>query len=310
MARMAFRRFLICGMLAAGLAASGWAQPRKPSPAAAPGSVEPPDSARTRAELSNILGHYPPELKSVLQLDPALLDNSTYLASYPALQTFLRQHPEVARNPAFYIGSPERPRVIYQAAAPVNTPVNSQPNGQINYQANYQNMWESVLAGLAVFLGFAMALGLVIWLIRTWIDYRRWSRLYAVQTEVHTKLLDRFAANEDLLAYIQSAAGSKFLESSPISLDAGPRSVGAPMGRILWSVQAGVVLAAAGIGLRLIGWQIRGDASQPFTAMGFLAIALGAGFAVSAIISYMISRRLGLIAQPPATRVDRSDGQA
>jgi hypothetical protein len=47
--------------------------------------------------------------------------------------------------------------------------------------------------------------------------------LSKVQTEVHTKIVDRFTANDDLLAYIQSPAGSKFLESSPIHLDAGPR---------------------------------------------------------------------------------------
>ena len=48
----------------------------------------------------------------------------------------------------------------------------------------------------------------VIWLIKTLIEHRRWSRLSKIQTDVHNKLLDRFSANEDLLAYIQTPAGT------------------------------------------------------------------------------------------------------
>ena len=46
--------------------------------------------------------------------------------------------------------------------------------------------------------------------------HRRWSRLSKIQTDVHNKLLDRFTSNEDLLAYIQTPVGRKFLESAPI----------------------------------------------------------------------------------------------
>jgi hypothetical protein len=131
-----------------------------------------------------------------------------------------------------------------------------------------------------------------------------------VQTDVHTKLLDRFTGNEDLLAYIQSPAGSKFLESSPIALDAGPRAVAAPLGRILWSVQAGVVLLAAGIGLRFVSANLAGEALQPLHVLGILGIALGIGFVISAIISFVISERLGLIERPsPAARAERPNGQ-
>jgi len=157
-------------------------------------------------------------------------------------------------------------------------------------------------ADLAIFAGFGLAIGVVVWLVRTIIDYRRWSRLAKVQTDAHTKLLDRFTANEDLVAYIQSPAGSKFLESSPIKLDAGPRSVSAPVGRILWSVQGGLVLIAGGIGLQVMGPRMPYDVAQPLSVLGVLGIALGLGFVISAIISFMISQRLGLIELPAAGR--------
>jgi hypothetical protein len=300
MAQTKVRRILVLGALAASWgvfpAQPGWAQQRKggpPSVVSAPiPGVDLPDPQRTRGDLTRLLYHYPPALKGVLQLDPSLLTNQLYLSPYPALASFLNDHPEIARDPQFYVG---------------NATGNRAPEDP---SARSIQMWQQTLGGLAVFLGFGMAIGLVTWLIRTWIDYRRWSRLAKVQTDVHTKLLDRFTANDDLLAYIQSPAGSKFLESSPITLDAGPRSVSAPLGRILWSVQAGVVLAAAGIGLHFVGGQVSGDASQPFYAMGILGIALGIGFAISAIISFVISQRLGLIERTsPAPRAERPNGR-
>jgi hypothetical protein len=156
-------------------------------------------------------------------------------------------------------------------------------------------MWRGVFEGVGIFAGFGMGIGLLAWLIRTLIDYRRWHRLSKVQTDFHTKLLDRFTAHEDLLAYVQSPAGAKFLQSSPITLDAGPRSMGAPLGRILWSAQAGLVMTAVGIGLQVASWQLADDASQPLHVLGILGIALGVGFAVSALMSFVISQRLGLL---------------
>jgi hypothetical protein len=264
-----------------------WSQTPKTSGAAPQAAAavlgQQPDANRTRDELSNLLEHYPPALRSVLALDPSLLANDSYLAPYPGLVNFVGAHPEVMRDPSFFLG--EGPR----------------PHFPIDPAAQELDLWRDVLGGIAVFIGIGMAIGLVIWLIRTFVDYRRWSRLSKVQTEVHTKLLDRFTANDDLLAYIQSPSGSKFLESSPIALDAAPRSLGAPLGRILWSVQGGIVLIAGGIGLYLVSARITDHASQPLHALGVLAVALGIGFILSAIISFAISYRLGLIERTAPT---------
>jgi hypothetical protein len=289
MARTRVGRFLGLAMLAACAGvlslSPGWAQgPKAGGKAGSPPTivtVEQPDAQRTMAELSELLQHYPPSLRGTLALDPSLLGNESYLAPYPALLSYLDKHPEIARNPSYYLGDGS----------------GSRPSRDHNEQI--MDMWHDVLVGLTVFAGFGLAIAVLIWLTRTIIDYRRWSRLARVQTDVHTKILDRFTANEDLLAYIQSPAGSKFLESSPIKLDAGPRSVGAPLARILWSVQGGLVLLAGGVGLGVVSGRVGNDVSQPIQALGILAIALGLGFVISAIISFVISRKLGLIETPP-----------
>jgi hypothetical protein len=261
------------------LVPAGWAQ--TPPRSATVVTVEQPDAQRTRDEFTQLMQHYPPSLRNVLALDPALLDNQAYLAPYPALVSFLTAHPEISRNPRYYVG--EGPGNRYNG------------DRAEEHDARIIDTWRSVLDGLAGITAFGMGIGLIIWLIRTLVDYRRWNRLAKVQTDVHTKILDRFTGNDDMLAYIQSPAGSKFLQSSPITLDAGPRSVGAPLGRILWSIQGGVVLIAAGIGFQVISMRLGNDASQPLHALGVLGIALGLGFLVSAIISFVISQRLGLI---------------
>ena len=283
------RRMGAIGILAMGgamaLSSVASAQ-KKAAPAeepAASASIHPPDAQRTRQELSELFERFPPAVRHVLAADPTLLGNEAYLQPYPALASFLNEHPEVAHDPSFYIGSPSFPRY-------------SNPSEQIV---------ENMLGGIAVFIGFGMAIGLLIWLVRTLVDFKRWSRLSQVQTEVHTKLMDRFSGNEELLAYIKSPAGAKFLESSPITLDGSPRSVGAPLARILWSVQGGVVLIAAGIGLQFVSAKMPSEASQAMEGLGMLSIALGLGFVISAIISFVISKRLGLIEPPrPAARME------
>lgn len=278
-------RILGLMVVAAGLAMGQTAPAASAAPAAAaaPVAVQ-QDANETREELNRVLERFAPSLRQVLALDPTLITNQAYLAPYPGLSAFLAAHPEIARNPGFYLGHGyERPR---------------------GHEDRVMDLTQEVLGGLAAFTGVGLAIGLVTWLIRTMVDYRRWSRLAKVQTEVHTKLLDRFNSNEDLMAYIQSPAGTKFLESSPIKLDAGPRALGAPMARILWSMQGGVVLMAAGIGLWIVSNRTGGEGAQALQAFGVLALALGIGFVVSAILSYGVSRKLGLIQnnanEPPA----------
>ena len=80
-----------------------------------------------------------------------------------------------------------------------------------------------MLGGMAGLAAFAAFISLLVWLIRAVIDHRRWLRLSRVQTEVHSKLMDRMTTNDDLLAYIQSPAGRRFLAGSgPAAWRPGP----------------------------------------------------------------------------------------
>jgi ABC-type multidrug transport system fused ATPase/permease subunit len=237
------------------------------------------DSHETREAFHSTLRRYPNEVSRVLKLDPSLMANQSYLANYPALAQFLAQHPEIAHSPAFYLD---------------NVYMGEESRGE----NSSERVWRSTMEGISIFAVLALVTGVLTWLVRTLIEHRRWSRISKVQAEVHNKLMDRFTANEDLLAYIQTPAGKRFLESAPITLDSTPRAVSAPISRILWSVQVGLVMAAAGFGLEYVSGSIEKTVSQPLFAMGVLAISIGIGFVVSAIVAYILSRRLGLWESP------------
>jgi hypothetical protein len=255
------------------------------APGAAPAApaptppANPVNAEQTRTRLLEMLNRHPPSLGDVLRLDPTLLTNADYLAPYPELASFLAQHPEVAHNPAYYVGTAHQ------------SPWDRNP------QAAMLRMWENVMQGLMVMTLMLLVTGVLVWLVRTMVDYRRWIRLTRVQTETHTKLMDRLTSQEDLLAYMQTPAGRRFLESAPITLDPASRPLGAPLNRVLWSVQAGVVLALGGIGLLFISRRVIPDIAQGLWAIGILAVALGAGFIISAAIAYLLSSRLGLFDQ-------------
>ena len=242
------------------------------------------DAERTRESLNNLLEKYPPALGRVLKLDPALMNNPGYLAPYPGLAAFLSQHPEVVRNPEYFL---ER----------VNSP---NYNNYNDPGSRKREEMLAVLAGFAAFLVFLVVTSVLIWVIRMIVAHRRWNRLSKVQYEVHNKLLDRFTSNEDLLAYVQTPAGKRFLESAPIPMQDEAPMLSAPFSRILWSVQAGVVLTTAGFGLLYVSTRFIEEAAQFFMVVGVLSVALGAGFIVSAVAAYALSRKLGLL-DPPVT---------
>lgn len=277
---------LVCA-LAAGVSRNASAAERQatPSPDHAAAQLNADD---TRDQLEDLLKQYPPTLPQVLKMDPTLLQNSAYLQPYPALAAFLEKHPEVGHNPAYFFGDYGNRGEGYLRQTPEDRSVQT---------------WRSIVDAFEVVgVIFTIATGILI-LLKMVIDYRRWSRLTKIQSDVHTKLLDRFTSNEDLLGYIQTPAGRKFLESSPVSIDS-PRSLNAPFGRILWASQAGAVLTVLGIGIEIISsWAVE-EVAAPLSAVGALVIALGVGFLISALVAYFLSRRFGLV-EPSATPESR-----
>ncbi len=240
------------------------------------------DAGQVRDQLQEILRMYPPGVGEVLRYDHSLLERADYLAPYPNLVLFLQQHPEIHRNPQFYFGGYN----YYERNRREPLPPEVEALGVL-------------LGGLGGFLGVAAFIGVLTWLVKSVIQHRRWLRASRVQAEVHAKIMDRMTTNEELLTYIQSPAGRRFLESTPLPEADAPRSA-APVGPIIWSMMAGIVLATAGIGFRFSASSISNEAASAFNVVGTIIVALGVGFILSAVMAYLVSSRLGLFPQRPS----------
>ena len=242
-------------------------------------SVDEQNAHETRERLRQMLEQYPPSLRQVLRCDPSLLARPEYMATYPTLAAYVAQHAEIGHNPSFFLSG-------------------GCGGGDMEGRSQVAISLENIFVGLEVMLGVMFGIGTVGWILRSGIDYRRWQRAMRIQTDAHTKIVDRLASNDDLITYMNSAAGQRFLTAAPMGaavIDTHALPVNAPVNRILWSVQAGVVLAVAGIGLFIAKSSIIDEAAQAMHVLAILVMALGFGFVLSALASWALSRQFGLV---------------
>jgi len=274
------KRILIPVLLAVlGFCTPARAQAQQPPPGE-PTVVR--DADFTRRELQEILRTYPRSVGEILRRDPSLMLEADYMAAYPQLSTFLAEHPEVQRNVEYYL------------------------DGYGNWRGPADPELEALgvlLGGMAGFFAFAGVVGVFAWLVRAVIQHRRWLKASQVQADVHSKLMERLTTNEDLLAYLQSPTGRRILDAAPLP-QAEMSTGSAPVGTIIWSMMAGIVLAMVGTGFRVAAGRIADDAQQAFTVVGVIILALGAGFILASITAYIISSRLGLFPQRTARESD------
>ncbi|MGA7241604.1 MAG: hypothetical protein WBX19_00410 [Terracidiphilus sp.] len=283
------------------LASLGAAQPRATTPPPSPAVNTPApnerDVAATQTELIRLL-RLSPTLTTVVSHDPSLLSNPDYVArNNPQLAAFLGVHPEVARNPDFYLfshlkheeGQPDE--ALERAVWP--DVYRSQPQ-----QSSLDRVWGDTIPLLA----FACGLTAIFFLARMFIENRRWARIFKLQSEVHGKLIDKFTSNQELAAYMETDAGRKFLEAAPIpvAFEQGRRMPNA-VARILTPLQVGIVMVLLGIGLLLLR-HAGPDMDTPMLVFGTVVLMPGIGFIISAGVSWLLASRLGLMPADTATQ--------
>jgi hypothetical protein len=168
------------------------------------------------------------------------------------------------------------------------TRMNQRSFGTVSSAEDFRRM----LGDVAAFLVFMSLLSAVVWLVRTIMENRRWNRVASIQTEMHTKLLEKMVSSQELLAYMDTEAGKRFLESSPFEIET-KTSPSFPVGRILLSAQAGIVMLFVGAAMIWLENQIP-DSAQPLLVLGTLGMAVGFGLLFSAGVAYSVSKHFGL----------------
>jgi hypothetical protein len=212
-----------------------------------------------------------PEIGNEVVGRPAAMTDPNFLHDHPELQAFLDTHPLVKADPRAFVSAREWR--------------NDPPRSDLS----------EFMSNLAPLAAFAFALLAILWIIRTLFENRRWNRSFKMHEEVHTRLIEKFASGQDFNAYIQSEGGRRLLEWTPPATGTASRGLPNSIGRIFWSLQAGLVLALMGIGMLLLRSHMAASDAPPLLVFGTLGLTVGAGFILSALISYGLSRHLGLI---------------
>jgi hypothetical protein len=258
----------------------------------------PKELGETQEKLMTLL-RLSPTLAQVVSADPSLLGNQEYVSHiHPELAQFLQQHPEIARSPAFYLFSNlrEESQKPYQVLKPKEGFEREETPRQTNAAR------EIVDDVLGPFVVMVLVGGACIWLIRTLFENRRWSRIFRLQGEVHGKLIERFGSSQELLTYMQTDAGKRFLEAAPIATELDQKKLPNMVSRVLTTLQIGVVLTLLGIGLMYLR-RAMGPQAAGLLILGVVVLMPGLGCILSAAMTWVIAGRLGLLRDVPAETV-------
>ncbi|HEV2215524.1 MAG TPA: hypothetical protein VGR64_09560 [Terracidiphilus sp.] len=273
------------------------------NPAAANEQLSDKDVAATQEQLLHIL-RTSPTLTTVVARDPSLLSDPAYVQrNNPQLADFIAAHPDVARNPGFYLFSHldhpdgQRDEALERAVWPDLVQVQPRPS-----------MWADFLSNMPPVLALACFLVAVAWMVRVFLENRRWNRIFKLQSEVHGRLIDKFSSTQELSSYMETEAGRRFLEAAPIPVQfEGGQRVPNAVARVLTPLQVGVVMTLLGIGLLLLRSAIGpGDPEMQISmlVLGTIVLMPGIGFILSAGITWVLAGRLGLM--PESTAATRS----
>jgi len=276
------------------------AKPATPPAAAAPVAAPAPneqDVATQQRELIKLL-RLSPTLTTVVAHDPSLLANQDYVArNNPQLAAFLMAHPEIARNPEFYLFSHLRHE-------------DGQPDEALE-RAVWPDVYRSqgapspfgeFMRDLSPLLAFACALVAILWLTRVFVENRRWARIFKLQSDVHGRLIDKFTTNQELALYMETEAGKRFLEAAPIPVNFEPsQRVPNAVARVLTPLQIGIVLVLLGVGLLSLR-HASNEMNIPMLFFGTVTMMPGIGFIISAGITWLLAGRLGLMPDSAAAR--------
>jgi hypothetical protein len=231
-----------------------------------------------------------PTLTSVVARDPSLLSNQEYVnRNNPQLGQFLVQHPDIARNPEYYLFTHlesrggRRDQALERAVWPEMS------------QAPNDSRADQIVDPIMAFAAFAAFLAALVWLIRQFLENRRWSRIFKLQSDVHGRLIEKFGTTQELASYMGTEAGRRFLEAAPIPVGFEPEQrMPNAVSRVLWPLQIGVVLVLLGVGLLFLR-SAGPDMNIPMLVTGTVVLMPGIGFILSAGITWVLAGRLGLI---------------
>lgn len=129
----------------------------------------------------------------------------------------------------------------------------------------------------------------ITFILKTLIEGISRAKVARAQADVMSRMIDRFGSSQELVAYLHSESGRRFIETVP-------EGKSRPHHRLLNSVQGGAVLSILGAGVMATQSFVRdSDGRDVAMGVGLIIMTLGLGLLVSAGAAWYMSRSWGLL---------------
>lgn len=139
------------------------------------------------------------------------------------------------------------------------------------------------------------------WVVHVIVDGLRRRERLRVFAEFHNKLLDKMGSAHEFAQFLGSEGGLRFLDSLSIER-------GSPHRRVLNAVQTGIVSLALGLAFFMLASGRRDE--EEFMVLATVATSLGVGLLLAAVVSFLLSKYMGLFdadARRPNIREPRTE---
>ena len=118
------------------------------------------------------------------------------------------------------------------------------------------------------------------------------------RADIYNRLIDKFGTAPEFIAFLQSDAGLRFIEENTVE-------PAAPVGRILTSLQIGIVFSLVGLGLLFVAGtenSVGHDFYIIVMMIGIVGLTIGVGLLASAYVSQRLCKAWGILS---TTSIDK-----
>ena len=145
---------------------------------------------------------------------------------------------------------------------------------------------DEFLAALFFLIGVPLILG---WLIRIWLNHKKFMKVLQFKAESNARLLDRFGSDPAVLEFLKSEASDRLFEVRTAE-SVSSRTPPPPYTRMLTALQVSCMLVSVGAGLLYIRHYMRDRDSEFFLFLGTLGVSLGVGALLAAAAALVVAR--------------------
>jgi hypothetical protein len=143
---------------------------------------------------------------------------------------------------------------------------------------------DEFLAALFFLIGVPLILG---WLVRTWLNHKKFMKVLQLKAESNSKLLDRFGSDPAVLEFLKSDASERLFE---VQTTEAAQRVPPPYTRMLTALQVSCMLVSVGAGLLYIRHYMANRDSEIFLFLGTLGVSLGIGALLAAAAAFIVAK--------------------